>query len=59
MTAKQMKARCKCIKEKQTPRQKYAFVQHLRREDERHYTEKEIDLLNQIEKRGFIYGSKC
>lgn len=58
MTYEQMKARCKCLKDK-TPRFKYAFMQYLKIEDERRYTEKEIDILNQIEKRGFIYGSKC
>ena len=59
MTYKQMKARYKIIKEKPGPRNKYAYMQYLRSQDEKIYTEKEIDILNQIEKRGFIYGSKC
>ena len=59
MTYKQMKARYKIIKDKATPRFKYSALQYFRHRDEQIYTEKEIDLLNQIEKRGFIYGSKC
>lgn len=59
LTYKQAKARCEMVKSKQTPRQQYSFLRYLKDQDERHYTEKEIDILNQIEKRGYIYGSKC
>ena len=54
-----MKERYKCMKDKTTPRSRYSYIQFLRKQDEQFYTEKEIDILNQIEKRGFIYGSKC
>ena len=59
MTYKQMKARYKCMKDKTTPLSRYSYVQFLRKQDEQFYKEKEIDILNQIEKRGYIYGSKC
>ena len=59
MTYEQMKARYNFIKDKTTSRFRYSSIQYLKREDERRYMEKEIDIINQIEKRGFIYGSKC
>lgn len=59
LTYKQMVARCEMVKSKQTPRRQYSFLRYLKDQDEQKYTEKEIDILNQIEKRGFIYGSKC
>lgn len=59
LTYNQVKARCEMVKAKQTPRRQYSYIRYLNDLDKKHYTEKEIDILNQIEKRGFIYGSKC
>ena len=59
LTYKQMKARMECIEAKQTPRRQYSYIRYLEDQDKKCYKEKEIDINNQIEKRGFIYGSKC